>query len=197
MKKGLVLVDIQNDYFKGGKFELVSPEKAAKRAYEVLSFFRKLNWPVYHVRHISLKQDASFFLPDTPGADFYNECRPLDQEEIIIKHKPDSFLNTRLKEKLEEKGIDTLVICGMMTHMCIDTTVRSASYHGYSVELIEDACATRNLEWCGVTIPADQVQNAYMAALDGTFAKVYKGEAWLEAANDSLSRFTFINSHCQ
>lgn len=192
MKKGLILVDIQNDYFKGGRHELVNPEQAAKHAYEILSFFRKFEWPVYHVQHISLKQDASFFLPDTPGVDFYDECRPLDQEEIIIKHKPDSFLNTSLKEKLEEKEIDTLLICGMMTHMCIDTTVRSASNHGYSVELIEDACATRDLEWRDVIIPAEQVQSAFMAALDGTFAKVFKGETWL---SQTLSGFPFVNAH--
>lgn len=77
------------------------------------------------MRHISLNPDAEFFIPDTNGADFYKDCKPLGGEEIIIKHRPDSFLGTSLKDKLEEKGIDTLVVCVMMTHMCIDTTVRS------------------------------------------------------------------------
>lgn len=180
MKKGLVLVDIQNDYFKGGKYELVNAEHAAKNAREILNFFRRSNIPVFHVRHISLSESASFFISGTVGADFYHDCLPFEKEDVIIKHKPDSFLNTSLKEKLDENGVDTLVICGMMTHMCIDTTVRSASSFGYSVELIEDACATRDLEWKGVAIPADQVQEAYMAALDGTFAKVYTAEEWLK-----------------
>lgn len=68
----------------------------------------------------------------------------------------------------------------MMTHMCIDTTVRSARNHGYSVALIEDAVATRDLLWHGITVPADQVQYAYMAALNGTFAKVQKADAWIK-----------------
>jgi nicotinamidase-related amidase len=181
MKIGLVLVDIQNDYFKGGKYELVHPEQAAMQANKVLTFFRKQNLPIFHVRHISTNPGASFFLPDTVGAEFYKDCWPIEGEEIIIKHRPDSFLNTNLKEKLEEKGIDTLVMGGMMTHMCIDTTVRAASAHGYAVELIEDACATRDLEWAGNKILADQVQNAYMAALSGTFAKVSKSDEWIEA----------------
>lgn len=182
MKIGLILVDIQNDYFKGGKHELVNPEQAAIQANKILIFFREQGWPIYHVRHISTNPGAGFFIPDTAGADFYKNSCPLDGEEIIIKHRPDSFLGTNLKEKLEEKGIDALVVCGMMTHMCIDTTVRAAVNYGYSVTLIEDACATRDLEWRGITVPADQVQNAYMAALDGTFAKVLKVDAWINGA---------------
>ncbi len=101
-------------------------------------------------------------------------------EEIIIKHRPDSFLGTNLKEKLEEKSVDAFVVCGMMTHMCIDTTVRAAGNYGYSVTLIEDACATRDLVWGGITVLAEQVQTAYMAALDGTFARVLKADAWIK-----------------
>ena len=180
VKIGLVLVDIQNDYFEGGKYELVAPEQAAIQASKILTFFREKKWPIYHVRHISTKPGAVFFLPGPAGADFYKDCCPLEGEEIIIKHRPDSFLGTSLKEKLEEKGIDALIVCGMMTHMCIDTTVRAADNFGYPVELIEDACATRDLEWSGNTVPAKQVQNAYMAALNGTFAKVYKADAWIK-----------------
>lgn len=180
MKTGLILVDIQNDYFNGGKNVLVNPEQAAIQAEKVLKFFREHGWAIFHVRHISLNPNASFFMPGTVGADFYEGTSPLDGEEIIIKHKPNSFLDTSLKEKLQEKDIHTLVVCGMMTHMCIDTTVRAATNYGNLVTLIEDACATKDLEWRGITVPADQVHNAYMAAIDGTFAKVMKADAWIK-----------------
>lgn len=180
MKLGLILVDIQNDYFKGGKCELVNPEQAAIQANRILSFFRERGWPIFHVHHISIKPSSVFFIPDTEGADFYIDSYPQAGEEIIIKHKPDSFLDTNLKEKLEEKCVDALVICGMMTHMCIDTTVRSASNYRYPVTLIEDACATRDLKWGGITVSAEQVQCAYMAALDGTFARIQKADAWIK-----------------
>ncbi|NCB50885.1 MAG: cysteine hydrolase [Clostridia bacterium] len=179
MKTGLILVDIQNDYFKGGRNELVNPEPAATQAKKILTFFRRQGWPIYHVRHISENPGAEFFIPDTAGADFYGETRPLNGEEIIIKHKPDSFLGTSLKEKLEGNFIDELVVCGMMTHMCIDTTVRAAGSHGYSVTLIEDACATKDLKWGDAVVSAGQVQNAYMAALNGSFANVIKADAWI------------------
>jgi nicotinamidase-related amidase len=65
--------------------------------------------------------------------------------------------------------------------MCIDTTVRAADNYGYAVELIEDACATRDLEWDGMKVPAQQVQNAYMAALNGNFAKIFKADRWINS----------------
>lgn len=187
MNTGLILVDIQKDYFKDGKYELVNSEEAAICAKAILNYFRKRKWPIYHVRHISINQEARFFIPGTPGTDFHKACYPLEQEEVITKHRPDSFFETNLKDKLEEKEIDVLVVCGMMTHMCIDTTVRSANNYGYTVELIEDACATRSLEWHGMTVSSEQVQNAYMAALDGTFAKVYKKDEWMRRQEKEIS----------
>lgn len=180
MKRGLIIVDIQNDYFKGGKHELVDPEQAAAQTVKVLNLFRNKGWPIFHVKHLNARPGATFFIPNTEGSEIYKGINLLTGEDIIIKERPDSFLGTDLKEKLEEKGVDELVICGMMTHMCIDTTVRSASGFGYPVTLIEDGCATRDLEWHGNTIPAEQVQNAYLAALDGTFAKVMKADEWLK-----------------
>lgn len=176
MKLGLILVDIQNDYFQGGSHELINPEQAAMQAGKILTLFREKGWPIFHVHHISTHENADFFLPDTEGSDFYRQVYPRMGEEIIIKHKPDSFLETNLKETLEERGVDSLVICGMMTHMCIDTTVRSAVYQGYPVTLIDDACATEDLEWEGNTVSAETVHYAYMAALNGTFARIQKAE---------------------
>lgn len=181
MKTALILIDIQNDYFPGGRYELAGPEQAAEKAKRMLDAFRQRAWPVFHIRHISMEPDAGFFLPGTTGSAFYEGCKPCEGEKILIKHTPDSFLSTGLKEQLDEERIDSLVICGMMTHMCIDTTVRSASGLGYPVELIEDACATRDLAHRGSTVEADRVQLSFMAALDGVFAKVTKAEEWLTA----------------
>lgn len=179
MKLGLILIDIQNDYFKGGKYELVNSEQASKQALRILKFFREKQLPVFHIRHINLKPDAAFFIPDTKGSEIYKEVFPLPEEDIMIKHRPDSFIGTNLKEELNEKQVDTLVICGMMTHMCIDTTVRAAVNHGFSVTLIEDACATRDLKWGEITVSAEQVQCAYLAPLNGMFAKVQNADAWI------------------
>ena len=179
MDTALILVDIQNDYFPGGRYELYESEEAAKQAARVLSSFRESGKPVFHVQHISLRPGAAFFLPDTAGAHIRVDVLPQHNEPVVVKHAPDSFLNTPLESILQEKGIKKLVVCGMMTHMCIDTTVRTAKRLGYEVTLLADACATRELVWEGERIPAPTVHAAFMAAIDGSFAQVMTVDAYL------------------
>jgi len=180
MKLGLVLIDIQKDYFKGGKNELYHPEEAAKHAKLVLSFFRENNLPVFHVQHISTSKEAGFFIPQTDGVDIYKDVYPTRQEFVITKHTPDSFFQTKLNDALENQNVKHLVICGMMTHMCIDTTVRAARNFGYNITLIEDACATKDLCWGKSTIPALLVQKAFLSALSGSFAEIKTAKQWID-----------------
>lgn len=183
MKTGLLLIDLQNDYFKGGKNELVQPEKAAEQAKRILEVFRKNDWPIFHVQHISTRSDAGFFAPDTIGVNFYKDVCPRGQEVVIVKHTPDSFHQTMLRDSLESQKVSHLVVCGMMTHMCIDTTVRSAKNWGYNVTLIEDACATMNLVWKEEVIPATVVQNVFCASLSGSFATIKIADNWIKEEN--------------
>jgi nicotinamidase-related amidase len=172
MTKALVIIDIQNDYFRGGKMELVGSEEAAKNASLILEDFRAKNLPVIHVRQESLRPIATFFLPGTEGAEIHQAVKPENDETVIVKNHPNSFKNTELQKLLDSKSITELTLVGMMTHMCIDTTVRAASDLDYQVTLVGDACATRDLEFDGKIVPAAQVQAAYLAAIDGSFATV-------------------------
>lgn len=154
MKSALILIDIQNDYFKGGKSELNHPIKAAESAKIILNFFRENNLPVYHVQHINTNSKARFFLLGDTGTEINPLVIPEKNEKVFIKHFPNGFYNTGLYETLSNNGIRNIVVCGMMTHMCIDTTVRAAKDLGLSVTLIEDACTTKDLIWNGNTISA-------------------------------------------
>ncbi len=71
MKKALLLVDIQNDYFPGGRMELTGMEEAASQAQALLAAFRRRQWPTYHIQHVSTREGAAFFLPDTPGVQIH------------------------------------------------------------------------------------------------------------------------------
>jgi nicotinamidase-related amidase len=184
MITALLLIDIQNDCFAGGRNPLVNAEQAADQAVRVLACFRGKKLPIFHVQHISLQDTATFFLPDTDGCKIYQGVLPQQGEPVIIKHTPDSFFQTDLHERLTAQKIEQLYICGMMSHMCIDTSVRAAKRLGYSVRLIEDACATKDLVWNNETIPADTVHKAFMAALSGTFAAVVK-TSQLEAIDEN------------
>ncbi|MCD6680244.1 MAG: cysteine hydrolase [Burkholderiaceae bacterium] len=172
MNTALLIIDIQNDYFPGGAMELVGAEAAAERAASVLAVFRARGLPVVHVQHLSVRPGATFFRPGTPGAEIHPSVAPLADETVVLKHYPNAFRETGLLEHLRGKGIERLVIAGMMTHMCIDTTTRAAADLGFECTLVHDACATRALSFGGETIPAASVHNAFVAALNGTFAKV-------------------------
>ncbi len=101
-------------------------------------------------------------------------------EQVIIKHTPNSFFGTDLLAELRKNFVTELVVCGMMTQMCVDTTVRAARDFGFSVTLISDACAAKDLEWKNRTIPADPVQAIYFASLSGSFAQIMTGAEYLD-----------------
>ncbi len=174
MIKGLIIIDVQNDYFKGGKCELFQPEKALGNIEKVLNMFRKENLPVIHVQHVNIREGATFFLPDTHGVLIHENLTPIDNELLIIKHAPNSFLGTNLLAEIKEAGLTEVVICGMMSHMCIDTTTRACMDYGIKVTLLEDACATKDLSFNGQIHPAETVHSVFMASLNGMFAQVIR-----------------------
>ena len=174
MKKALLIIDVQNDYFTGGKSELVNPLWALSNIIEVLRIFREDKLPIIHIQHINTREGATFFLPNTEGVLIHKDLTPEDGEYLVVKHAPNSFLGTNLLDILKENAITEVVICGMMSHMCIDTTVRACMDYGIKVVLLEDACATKNLMFRDRVIEAEVVQNVFMASLNGMFAKVIK-----------------------
>jgi nicotinamidase-related amidase len=172
MNTALLIIDIQNDYFPGGAMELEGSTEAGARAGKLLHAFRGKGLPVIHVQHISTRPGASFFVPGTPGVDIHPSVAPLDGETVIRKSYPNSFRDTPLLQHLRDKDISRLVVAGMMTQMCIDTTVRAAADLGFACTLAYDACATRDLSFGGATVPAASVQTAFLAALNGLFARL-------------------------
>lgn len=172
MKTALLLIDIQNDYFPGGKMELVGSVAASRRAKEVLSFFREKKLEAVHIRHVSNRPGATFFLPGTTGAEIHENVQPLPDETVIEKNFPNSFRDTRLLEHLQKARIERVVICGMMTHMCVDATTRAAFDYGFQCALVHDACAARALAFEDRTVPAEQVHAAFLSALNGLYARV-------------------------
>lgn len=172
MKRALVIVDIQNDYFPGGKMELVGMKEAANKAKHVLELCRASNVPIFHIQHLSNGAGATFFLPGTDGVEIHESVAPRGDEYIIQKFSPNSFRDTSLTEQLKRIDVDEVIFCGAMTHMCIDTSVRAAFDLGFRCLVVSDACATKDLEYGGVTVDAPQVHAAYMAALSSVFAHV-------------------------
>ena len=170
----LIIVDFQNDYFEDfidAKFVLENTLEASTNAALLLETFREKNIKIIHVQHESLTIDAPFFLTDTLGFNIHESVAPEKGEEIIVKNHANSFLNTPLQEVLEASNIQDVIICGAMSHICVNSTVRAASDLNYKCTVVHDACATLALEFEGVKIDAAQVHASSMATLGFGFAK--------------------------
>lgn len=173
-KQALIIIDIQNDYFPGGKWTLEGADKAADNAARLLAAARQKGDLVVHVRHEFESADAPFFAPGTQGSAIHAKVTPAAGEPVVLKHKVNAFLGTDLKQTLDQHQIKALTIAGSMSHMCIDAASRAAADFGYDVTVAHDACATLPLEFDGKQIPAAQVHDSAMAALAFAYAKVVK-----------------------
>lgn len=178
-KRALVLIDIQNDYFPGGKWTLNGIETAADKAAQLLAAARAAGDLVVHVRHEFPTADAPFFTPGSPGAQIHAKVKNQHGEQVVLKHHVNAFRDTDLKAILDRHGIEEIVICGAMSHMCVDAGTRAASDLGYKCIVVHDACATRDQEFEGTVVPAAQVHAAFMAALKFGYATSVSTEEYL------------------
>ena len=185
MKSALVLIDLQNDYFPGGAMELAGMTQAAANAQKLLAARRQARLPIFHIQHLALGRGATFFRPDTPGVEIHDSVRPLPGEALIQKHYPNAFRDTGLLEALQTAGGGELIIAGAMSHMCVDATTRAAFDYGFFCTVIHDACASRDLVFEGLTIPAAQVHGAFMAALGLRYARVMSLEEFRQAFTET------------
>lgn len=179
----LLLIDIQNDYFPGGTMELFAPNEVAEKAKTVLSYFRDHAMPVVHIQHIAVQEGAGFFLPETKGAEIHESVQPLKNEKVIVKNFPNSFRETGLLNYLKEKSISNLVICGMMTDVCVSSTTRAATDFGFHNTVISDAVTTRDRHFEGKIISAQQITESFLAglnALGGLYATIESSEIYLK-----------------
>jgi len=180
MQTALILIDIQNDYFDKGSMPLVGSDEASENAKLVLDRSRKDGLTIVHIQHIAARPAATFFLPNTPGSGIHKNVKPLEAEKVIVKHYPNSFRETELLDYLKNKNISDIIVCGMMTHMCVDATVRAAKDFGFNITLIGDACATKNLEIGGQIVQAEDVHKGFLAALNNFYATVKTTRQYLD-----------------
>ncbi len=164
----LVLIDIQDFYFPGGVMPLIEPEAASLDAARLLERFRQDGGLVIHVKHEAKE-----------GGEIRADVRPFPGETVITKRHANAFLDTDLEATLRAHDVTRVVLCGMMTHMCLEATARAASDLGFEVVVVGDACATRDLTWGNRTVPAAEVQAASLAALAYAYATVVDTETYL------------------
>lgn len=170
----VVTIDIQVDYFPGGAFPLFRPERALKNAKKVLDRARRAGIPVFHVKHEGQSSQARFLRQGTPGAELHPGLGVSQGEAIIVKHEPDSFLGTELEARLRAAGAKKVLWMGMMSWMCVDTTVRAAKALGFDNILVEDACAAGWMAHRGLPVLPWASHRAFMAALGYHHARLVR-----------------------
>lgn len=167
VKTTLLIIDVQDFYFPGGKSELVNPQAAADKAAMLLAYFREKGMPVIHIKHESKTQ-----------SDIQSTVKPIEGEKIITKREVNSFNGTDLNDYLKSIGVKNLVICGMQTHMCVEGAVRAGYDLGYNITLVHDACATKDLKWGDEIIPAKMVHLSTLSTLK-SYATVVSADEFL------------------
>ncbi len=178
-RTALVLVDLQNDYFSEGRFELENTNQAAKQAKSLLTHFRAQALPVIHIQHIFEDENASFFCANTQGVEIEVSVKPIAREPIVIKHQIDSFIDTSLEQTLVELGIERLVIVGAMAQACVQTICRSATNKGYPCEVISDAIAAPKLGYGEFSFSGAELVAANLLSLSFGGAEIKSTQTWL------------------
>ncbi len=138
----LVVIDLQNDYFPGGKFPLWNTENTMKNALTMISRAKEQGVPVILVKHVGSPKGA-FLAEGSPGVELRPEIlNAAPGAPIVIKKYADSFDSTELKATLDKLGVKKLLLCGMMTQNCVTHTAISPEAAAYEVEVVSDASTT-------------------------------------------------------
>lgn len=178
MKRVLLVIDVQNEYFKG-KLPITHPKDSFQNVLKAIDSANEMKIPVTLIQHSNLDKEAITFKKGSPGYDIHEEVLKRDYDKIIEKNLPGSFTGTDLKSYLNEKGIDTVVICGYMTQMCCDTTARQAMHLGFNVEFLSDATGTLDISNSAGKISAEELHKAILVTQAMRFSKVMTTNEWI------------------
>ena len=141
MKKALIVIDIQNDYFPGGAFTLENADEACKGAVQAIDQAKRDGWLVVGVQHVNSPQ-APAFKPETEGVKIHSAiAAALGDAPVIVKHEADSFFKTNLEQIVREAGITDIYLTGMMTQHCVTHTALSSQARDMNVHIIAKGCA--------------------------------------------------------
>jgi nicotinamidase-related amidase len=161
----LLVIDVQLGNFQG-KDPVHDGEKLLSKVQRLIDRARNEGVPIFFVQHKGCKGD-----PDeigTPGWEIHPTIVPEEGDVVIAKATPDAFHRTALHHELKFKGVEKLVVAGLQTEYCVDTTCRRAYSLGYDIVLVKDAHST----WDSSHLTAAQIIEHHNKVLGGWFATV-------------------------
>jgi nicotinamidase-related amidase len=164
-KTALVIMDMQQGNFDES-YPIVAGDKLILVTKRMIEKARDANVPIIYV----LNDGGSGAIDESgqPGWEIHPDIKPKPDDILIEKKTPDAFHETKLKETLDEKGIQRLVIVGLQTEFCVDTTCRRGSLLGYTIQLVKDGHGT----WNSDLLSAEQIIAHHNTVLSGWFVEL-------------------------
>ncbi|MGL5633828.1 MAG: cysteine hydrolase family protein [Sarcina sp.] len=147
MKKALLIIDLQNDYFDGGKFPLWNTEKILENIEDAIDLAHKNDVSIIHIQHVADPNLglSPFFNQGTEGVKIHPRILEKAPEgKVVVKTFADGFYKTNLEEVLSEIGAEEILVCGMMTQNCVTHTAISKAAEKYKVSILADCCTSVN-----------------------------------------------------
>ncbi len=178
MKRALLVIDVQNEYFSG-KLPVTYPSNSFENILSAMDAGTEQNIPVVVIQHTGPATGATF-RQGSPEWELHPAVAGRPRATLIEKTLPGSFSKTGLAEWITENGVDTLVISGYMTQMCCDTTARQALDLGYKVEFLADATGTLAINNSAGSVTAEELHRAILVTQQMRFSQVLPTAAWLE-----------------
>lgn len=170
----LLVIDFQKEYFEGGKMPIPEGRPALDQARQLIAFADRSGIKVFHIQHVGAN-GGPLFAADGASVAFHQDILPQPHQEQVRKTTASSFASTDLHARLQGQGIKTLIICGLMTHMCVSTTARDARPLGYQVIVAADACATRDIEaWDGGIVGHAELHRAALTEISDSFGEILR-----------------------
>lgn len=177
MKKALLVIDVQNEYFTG-KLKVTYPNNSLDNIIKVMDWAKEKGMPIIIIQHTGINGDT--FIKNSNAWNIHPEIIKKSYDYIIEKTKPSSFYKTDLEDILKKEDIEGIVVSGYMTQMCCDTTAREAFHKGYSVEFLSDATGTIDVSNEIGTISSKDLHMATLISQSLRFSKVISSKEWME-----------------
>lgn len=177
MKRGLLVIDVQNEYFFG-KLPVSHPPGSLGNILKAMDAATVNQIPVAMIQHTAKSDTSPVFRKGSPEWELHPDVAKRHWDVLIEKNWPDSFTETNLEEWLKSNRINTLIVCGYMTQMCCDTTARRAFHLGYAVEFLSDATGTLAFKNEAGSVTDEELHRAILVT-QSRFSKVMKTDEWV------------------
>jgi nicotinamidase-related amidase len=174
----LLVIDFQNEYFSG-RMPIPDGMAALRNTQRLVAHADRAGMPVFHIQHVT-PAGSPIFAEDGDTVPFHSGLQPAPHHAVVQKSQVSAFQGTDLDQRLKAAGIKTLIVSGLMTHMCVTGAARDAVPLGYAVIVPHDACATRDLDGPAGLVPHAELHRAALAAIADAFGDVLSTSQVLE-----------------